>query len=357
MKSAEIVQLLSELPHVQVTASPGHITVDVPGSDDSARLSVFRVRSAERITLPGGEPGVGLGIRGDGNELRPLIITSHAIGYAPASPDNMLDSKMKYGVSNIPDFVTYSEMERDAQALAGLTKADLIGRNLMEIVGSMLLVRCFIVGAIRVGLQPVRALSAWERAWSELGEFLPMPDFRPDQAWDELRASELPAAAPAGSGEAADEATRKAALAGLSVADFEALGPRLTISRLDEEFVGLWREWMPVHPARFAEVLFDGLENAQAELVLYPDGGGGVDLTVEADGECIGLLQLGFSFWDGEFSLDEVSTAGAGQGSGLFQRFMANMTNLAELLGFEGVNAYFTGVGSYAGARMGFQFD
>jgi len=357
MKSAEIVQLLSELPHVQVTASPGHITVDVPGFNDAARLSVFRVRSAQRITVSGGQPGVGLGIRGEGNELRPLIITSHTIGYAPASPDDMLDSEMKYGVSSIPDLVIYSEMERDARALSRLTKADLIGRNLMEIVGSMLLVRCFIAGAIQVGLQPVHALSAWEHAWSELGEDLPMPDFRPDQAWDELRASQLPAAASARSGKAADEAARKAALAGLRVADFQALGPRLTISRLDEEFVGLWRQWMPVHPARFTEVLFDGLENAQADLALYPDGGGGVDLTVQADGECIGLLQLGFSFWDGEFSLDEVSTAGSGQGSGLFQRFMANMANLAELLGFEGIDAYFTGVGSYAGARMGFQFD
>jgi hypothetical protein len=353
MKSAEIVQLLSELPHVQVTASPGHITVGVPGFNDAARLSVFRVQSAQRIKLPGGEPGVGLGIRNDGNELRSLIITSHAIGYDLASPDNMLDSEMKHSVSNLPDFVIYSEMERDARTLSRLTKADLAGRNLMEIVGSMLLVRCFIAGAIQVGLQPVRALSAWEHAWSELGEYLPMPNFRPDQAWDELRAAGPSAAGSSGPREAADEA----ALAALSLADFEALGPRLRVSRLDDEFIGLWRRWMPVHPARFTEVLFEGLDNAQAELSLYPDGGGGVDLTVEADGEYVGLLQLGFSFWDGEFSLDEVSTAGSGKGSGLFQQFMANMANLAELLGFEGINAYFTGAGSYAGARMGFQFD
>ena len=44
MKSAEIVQLLSELPHVKVTASPGHITVGVPGSIPSCcrmGISVF----------------------------------------------------------------------------------------------------------------------------------------------------------------------------------------------------------------------------------------------------------------------------------------------------------------------------
>lgn len=353
MKSAEIVRILSELPHVKVTASPGHITVAVPGFDDSVRLPLFRIRTIERITLPGGEPGVGLGIRSGGQALRPLIITSHEIGYAPASTNGMLDSQFSYSVANVPDFVTYSEMERDARALACLTKADLIGRDLMGIVGTVLLVRCFIVGAIQVGMRPVQALSAWENAWSELGEYLPMPEFRPDEAWEELRAVARGNAGSSDSGAAVNEAD----LATLSMADFEALAPRLTISRLDEEFVGLWRKWMPVHPARFAEVLFEGLNNAQAELALYPDGGGCIDLTVEADGEYIGLLQLGFSFWEGEFSLDEVSTAGAGKGSDLFKNFMRNMVNIATMLGFEGINAHFTGVGSYVGARMGFLPD
>ena len=142
MKSAEIAVILSELPHVQVTLSPGHITIAVPGFDDSVHLPLFRVRTAERITLPGGEPGVGLGIRSGGPKLRPLIITSHAIGFAPAPAADMLDSEIDFGVSNAPDFVTYAEMERDARALARLTKADLAGRNLMGIVGTVLLVRC-----------------------------------------------------------------------------------------------------------------------------------------------------------------------------------------------------------------------
>lgn len=110
---------------------------------------------------------------------------------------------------------------------------------------------------------------------------------------------------------------------------------------------------MSISPAKFADSLLEGLDDGRAEVSLYPEGGGEVDLRVDSDGECVAIVQLGFTFPDGDFTLDEIRIMGSGQGTGLFQRLTFNVDRLAEQLGFHQVRALATGVGSYALARLG----
>jgi hypothetical protein len=50
----------------------------------------------------------------------------------------------------------------------------------------LLLHRCFLAGAVQVGLWPVRVAAWWEYSWARTGRDLPLPSFRPDVAWNAL---------------------------------------------------------------------------------------------------------------------------------------------------------------------------
>jgi hypothetical protein len=58
-----------------------------------------------------------------------------------------------------------------------------------------------------------------------------------------------------------------------------------------------------------------GLVGADADLALYPEGGGSVDLKVWADGVVAVLLQLRFSFIEGDMAIDEICLMDTAQGT------------------------------------------
>jgi hypothetical protein len=349
MESAEIARALSGLPGVQVTVAGDKVSVFVPPLDDSVQLMAVEVQRLSNIFGPRGEPAVEFAV-GDESDLWPLIITPNDVVYAPASADTFLDSPVRIQVSNSPVLVAYSEMERDIQTLARSCGDEAEG-NLDKVAGTLLLLRCFIAGAIRFGMKPLRAVAWWQQAWAVLGVDTFLPPFWQDPVWDGLCAdaallSDVPVSSP-------DKRHDETDLVSLNVADFDALAPTLTIARLDEEFVESWKRWVGISPARFTQTLLEGVDEARAEVALYPDGGGEVDLRVDSGGLCVGILQLGFSFRDDDFSLDEIRVMGSGRGTGLFQRLMFNTDTLAELLGFHEIRTLATGIGSYALAKLG----
>lgn len=352
MDGREIADALAQLSQVEISTSGELITVRVPAIEDGVRLLPRDVQRLRRIFGPRGDAAVELVIGGEGG-VRPLIITSDDVVFAPASEESVLDSPIAYKIDNAPHLVAYTEMERDARALADTCQQPAPGLNLAAVGGSMLLVRCHIAGAMRFGMRPVRAVACWESAWEALGGELPLPPFRADPGWDELRGEAVRVPLGPGAGPEPDERD----LTGLAMADFEALEPAFTVGRLDAEFVATWKRWIPVTPAAVAARLLDGLPQARAEMTLYPEGGGEIELSVVADGVTIGLLQLGFSFPADDFTLDEIRITGAGKGTGLFQRLMFNSESLGALLGFRQIRALATGIGSYALAALGYPKD
>jgi hypothetical protein len=350
MDSAEIINSISAtLPQLEVSGTEDLINVFIPALDDTVNLPPGRVLRIQAIFGPRGERAIEFTMTDD-EDPWPFILTADDVVYPPADTSTVLDSAIQIKISNAPPLVAYSEMTRDALAYAQSCESsetlDLDGA-----VGTEILLRCFIAGATRLGMFPTQAAACWLRARAALGGETFLAEYRPDPAWEELCARARTTRVTFPPEPIADDPRN------LTADDFREVAPRLTFSRLDDELVTSWKRWVPITPQRFTRILLDGLDDAQAELTLYPDGGGEIMLRVRAGGENAGVLQLGMSFANDQFTLDEIRIEGAGKGTGLFQRLIYNTDELAGRLGFSAIRTVATGIGSYALAALGYPKD
>ena len=347
MTPVEILEALTFVPGVRATALQNRITVFVPALRDSVHFVADDVCRARRIYAPDGAPAIEFAIAA-GERLWPLIVTGTDVVFQPESPDAVLDTRMRYSIAEMPPLVAYTEMLREAEAQSRQVRSGRVDYD--TLAGTFLLVRCFIVGAARFGLRPVAAAGWWEWGWRRVDGGVALPPWRPDPLWDGLlaEAAQLPEL-PSTLAAVRDEGPEAARV---SVADFERLAPGLSVVRLDDEFVAAWRRWVPITPATFHATLTRGVPDASADVSLYPDGGGGVDLRVPLSDGRRAFLQARFTYRDGDMAIDEVRIP-EGRGGGLFQRLMFNTECLAALLGLRRVSLQATGVGAYAMAHVG----
>ena len=187
MHSEALVGLLGEIPGTEVSTEAGVVTVHVPAIGDSARLAMRDILGFEQIVVPTGDPGIELGVR-RGHEQLPLIVTVNDMAFMPAYAADMLVPDAPLRVPAMPELIAYSEMHRDVRALG--RAVDQEGVELAEgtLAATLLVHRCFLAGAVRVGLWPVRVAAWWEYTWARVGGGLPLAAFRPDPAWDRLMA-------------------------------------------------------------------------------------------------------------------------------------------------------------------------
>lgn len=345
MDAMDIVGALEKLPGIRADVTAGIVSAQVSAVNDTVRIDAAGVKRHRRIWAPNGDPAVEFAMDGDRGPW-PLIVTPADVVFPPAATSTVLDSAIEYRITDVPPLVAYSEMERAAEQVAVICARP----GSMELAGlsaKFLLTRCFIAAAIGVGLRPTRSVAWWQQAWDAVGGEVLLPPFRADPTWDELaREVSRPAAiAPAvrtGGGETDSMVT---------VADFHRLEPALNAVRLDDEFVRCWRRFIPGTPERFVEVLLDHLAGARADIALYPNGSGSVDVTVRG-ADTAALLQLSWSDRK-TMRIDEVRIPDALAHSGLFQRMMFNTERLAHMLGFGELTLLASGVGAYAFARLG----
>jgi hypothetical protein len=188
MDVEELAQLVGEVPGTRVSVEAGVLVARVPAIGDAVRIAPQDVLDFDPIISPTGEPGVEFGIR-RGHEQLPLIITVDDVVFMPAYAADMLERDVHLNVPSTPNLVAYSEMHRDVRALGGAIDDPDLELDL-EILGATLLVhRCFLAGAVRVGLWPVRVAAWWEYSWARVGRNLGIGPFRPDPQWDSLMAA------------------------------------------------------------------------------------------------------------------------------------------------------------------------
>ena len=186
MRSDELVQLLGGVPGTRVAVDADQVTAYVPAIGDTVRLTPADVLDAELIVVPNGSIGVQIGVR-RGHEEWPVIVTVDDVVFMPADPaDIVQDDGLPWQVPSMPHLVAYSEMHRDVRALGrAIDRPDLDLDP--EILGpTLLLHRCFLAGAVQVGLWPVRVAAWWEYSWARTGTDLPLAPFRPDVTWNAL---------------------------------------------------------------------------------------------------------------------------------------------------------------------------
>jgi hypothetical protein len=345
VKPEEIVAAFAFVPEVRVTALRNRITVYVPAIGDSAHFVSDDVQRVSRIYAPDGSPALEFVI-GDGSRVWPFIVTGSDVVFEPEREEVVLDSAMRYSVTDMPPLVAYSEMLRDAEWSGRGIEAGEI--NYDAVAGTFLRIRCFIVGAARFGMRPLSAVGWWERGWRRIGDDVGLPPWRVDPLWSGLvaEADQLRVLMSTVGAEPERPDAR------LSVVDFERLEPDLTVVGLDDEFVASWLRWIRIMPANFRATVARGVPGANADVSLYPDGGGGIDLWIPLQDGQRAFLQLRFSFPTGDMSIDEIRIP-EGVGGGLFQRLLFNTEQLAALLGLKQVSLHATGVGTYALAGVG----
>ncbi|BFU43121.1 hypothetical protein [Krasilnikovia sp. MM14-A1004] len=187
MHTEELVGLLSGVPGTVVSAEPGSVTAHVPAIGDTVRLDPGDVLDAERITAPNGAPAVELGVR-RGHEQLPLIVTVDDVAFIPAYAADLLAPDAQVRVPAVPHLVAYSEMHRDVRALGRAIDDPEVELDPDMLAATVLVHRCFLAGAVRVGLWPVRVAAWWEYTFARVGKGLPLAAFRPDPQWDQLMA-------------------------------------------------------------------------------------------------------------------------------------------------------------------------
>jgi hypothetical protein len=184
MDSDLITAALSVLTRVRARISDGQLEIRVPSINDGFRLPVENINWMYRTPAPNGGPAVAIELLGYDIE-GPIIVTDEDLVFPPASSALMLNTKIHFQVTNAPPLVAYSEMERDSASVAAAC-ANTQGKNLFSLAGSVLLIRCFIMGSVKFGAWPIKTAAWWHRGWQHAGGDLPLPDFRNDPIWDAL---------------------------------------------------------------------------------------------------------------------------------------------------------------------------
>ena len=185
MRSEQLAEVLAEVPGTEVSTGTGVVTAYLPAIGDAVRLAPDDVLAADPAVVPTGAPAVRLSVR-RGHQRLPLIVTVDDVVFSPAYAADLVAEGADVRVPAAPHLVAYSEMHRDVRALGRAMGDD--GRPLdPEILAATLLVhRCFLAGAVRVGLWPVRVAAWWEYCRSRAGDELEIASFRPDPDWDLL---------------------------------------------------------------------------------------------------------------------------------------------------------------------------
>ncbi|WP_229075980.1 hypothetical protein [Actinoplanes sp. DH11] len=187
MRTDELAEMIQEVPGTEVSYGPGLVTVHVPAIGDTVRLAFRDVLDADWVHVPTGAPAVQVDLRRK-HEALPLIVTVDDVVFTPAYADDLVDPEDELLVPAMPSLISYSEMHRDVRALGAAIDDPDIELEPEILAATLLAHRCFIAGAVRVGLWPVRVAAWWEYTSAQAAKTVRLARFRDDPRWDQLMA-------------------------------------------------------------------------------------------------------------------------------------------------------------------------
>jgi hypothetical protein len=189
MRTFEVTDALADIPGVEATIRRGALHLHVPAIGDTATLDFDDILAAESVFVPTQRPAVQLDLK-RGREILPLIVTVDDLVFTPAYADSVvtLDDGAQLRVPAMPSLIAYSEMHRDVRALGKAVDDPDVELEPEILAATLLAHRCFLRGALRVGLWPVRVAAWWQYTNARVGGSVPLPAFRADPEWDELLA-------------------------------------------------------------------------------------------------------------------------------------------------------------------------
>lgn len=185
--SYQLTEALAEVPGIEVKIRRGLLNVHVPALGDTAELDPDEVVDAAPVFVPTRAPAVQLDIR-HGREVVPLIVTVDDLVFHPVYADSLVPEGADLRIPAMPGLIAYSEMHRDVRALGKAIDDPALSLDAGTLAATLLAHRCFLGGAVRVGLWPVRVAAWWEYTNARVGRESGVTAFRTDPVWDELMA-------------------------------------------------------------------------------------------------------------------------------------------------------------------------
>nr|WP_296071867.1 hypothetical protein [uncultured Actinoplanes sp.] len=187
MHSFELTEALAPVPGIEVSIRRGALNVHVPELGDTVRLDPDDVDDAQQVFVPTRRTAVQLDVR-RGRSLLPLIVTEDDLVFSPVYAQDLVERGARMQVPAMPGLIAYSEMHRDVRAFGRTIDDPAATLDPPMVAGTLLAHRCFLAGAVRMGLWPIRVAAWWEYAFARVGGSAPLPAFRADEAWDALMA-------------------------------------------------------------------------------------------------------------------------------------------------------------------------
>jgi len=185
--SFELTEALAPVPGIEVSIRRGALNVHVPELGDTVRLDPDDVDDAQQVFVPTRKTAVQLDVR-RGRSVLPLIVTEDDLVFSPAYAQDLVERGARLEVPAMPGLIAYSEMHRDVRAFGRTIDDPAAILDPPTVAGTLLAHRCFLAGAVRMGLWPIRVAAWWEYAFARVGGSAPLPAFRADEAWDALMA-------------------------------------------------------------------------------------------------------------------------------------------------------------------------
>ena len=187
MHSFELTEALAPVPGIEVSIRRGALNVHVPALGDTAQLDPDDVDDAQTVFVPTRKTAVQLDVR-RGRSVLPLIVTEDDLVFSPVYAQDVVDRDARVAVPAMPSLIAYSEMHRDVRAFGRTIDDPAATFDPAMIAGTLLAHRCFLAGAVRMGLWPIRVAAWWEYAHARVGGSAALPAFRTDEGWDALMA-------------------------------------------------------------------------------------------------------------------------------------------------------------------------
>lgn len=187
MDADELAQVIGEVSGPEVSVEGDLVITRVAAIGDAVKLSAADVLDYEYLITPTGVPGIELLVR-RGHEKLPVIIIGDDVVFMPVYAADLVVEDAPLRVPSVPNLIAYSEMHRDVRSLGRAIDDPELDLDPETLAATLLAHRCYLSGAVRAGLWPVRVAAWWEYMWARVGRGLPAEPFRADPVWDRLMA-------------------------------------------------------------------------------------------------------------------------------------------------------------------------
>jgi hypothetical protein len=146
MTMTELCSLLELISEIQVRHDGGRVLVHVPAISRSMQIEPQTVMRHKYVTGPNGRRALLLSLDVEGISVQAIVAPTDLV-FAPDTRDSGF--KFRIDVTNVPPLVSFSEMMRDLNAVERKLSTE---TNLDKVLGTLVMLRYFVAGAKRLGI-------------------------------------------------------------------------------------------------------------------------------------------------------------------------------------------------------------